>query len=255
MAGTRKGRVEGKVAFVTGGAVGMGREHALLLAEEGATLVVNDVDEDNGRRTVDDINAQGGQALFMGFDVAKLSAWRDAVTRAMNAFGRIDILVNNAGILLFKPIHETTEEELDRVLAVNVKGVFYGTQAILPAMQAAGGGSIINVSSIYGLVGAPSAAAYQASKGAVRLLTKASAADYAQFNIRVNSVHPGVIRTPMTKDLLTTPETTQDILRTALLRRPAEPKEVSWAVLFLAADESSYMTGSEIVVDGGYSAT
>jgi cyclopentanol dehydrogenase len=251
----RKGRVEGKVAFVTGGAMGMGREHALLLAEEGATIVVNDVDEEGGRQTVADINAQGGQALFIGFDVAKLSEWRHAVERAMNAFGRVDVLVNNAGILLFKPVHETTEEELDRILDVNVKGVFWGIQAVLPAMQAAGRGSIINISSIYGLVGAPTAAAYETSKGAVRLLTKAAATDYAQFNIRVNSVHPGVIRTPMTKDILVTDQSTQDILRTAILRRPAEPKEVSWAVLFLASDESSYMTGSEVVVDGGYSAT
>lgn len=255
MAGVRKGRVEGKVAMVTGGAVGMGREHALLLAEEGAALIVTDVDDEGGRRTVDEINANGGQALYIGFDVASRAAWDDAVTRAMGAFGRIDVLVNNAGILLFKPVHETSEAELDRILAVNVKGVFFGIQAVLPAMKAAGGGSIVNVSSIYGLVGAPGAAAYETSKGAVRLLNKAAATDYAPFNIRVNSVHPGVIRTPMTKDLLTTEDATQDILRGAIMRRPAEPKEVSWAVLFLASDESSYMTGSEVVVDGGYSAT
>jgi cyclopentanol dehydrogenase len=254
MAGMRKGRVEGKVAFVTGGAKGMGRETALLLAEEGATLIVNDVDDEGGQQTVDDINKQGGQALYLGFDVAKLDAWKSAVGRAMDAFGRVDILVNNAGILLFKPVHETTEDELDRMLAVNVKGVFFGTQAILPAMQAAGGGSIVNFSSIYGLVGAPGAAAYETSKGAVRLLTKATASDYGQFNIRVNSVHPGVIRTPMTKDILKDEASTQDILRGAIMRRPAEPKELAWAVLFLASDESSYMTGSELVVDGGYSA-
>lgn len=248
------GRVDGKIAFVTGGANGMGRSHALLLAREGASLILSDMDEKNGQAVVDEINAEGGQARFFKFDVAKSSAWKSVIDESMSAFGRIDILVNNAGILTFAAVNETTDEDLDRILDVNVKGVFHGTKHVLPAMQAAGGGSIINVSSIYGLVGAPSAAAYEASKGAVRLLTKATAVDYAQYNIRANSVHPGVIETNMTKDLLTTNETTEQILGSALIRRPAKPIEVSYAVLFLASDEASYMTGSEVVVDGGYTA-
>ncbi len=167
-------------------------------------------------------------------------------------FGCVDILINNAGILVLSTVQDTLDEDFDRVLDINVKGVFYGTKYMLPAMQAAGGGSIVNISSIYGLIGAPASAAYQASKGAVRLLTKSTAVDYAPFKIRVNSVHPSIIRTNMTKDMLVDEAITQQIIGTTLLGRPAEPMEVSYAVLFLASDEASYMTGSEVVVDGGY---
>ena len=167
-------------------------------------------------------------------------------------FGCVDILINNAGILILSTVQDTLDEDFDRVLDINVKGVFYGMKYMLPAMQAAGGGSIVNISSIYVLIGAPASAAYQASKGAVRLLTKSTAVDYAPFIIRVNSVHPSIIRTNMTKDMLVDEAITQQIIGTTLLGRPAEPMEVSYAVLFLASDEASYMTGSEVVVDGGY---
>lgn len=246
------GRVEGKIAFITGGGSGMGREHALLMAEEGASIIVSDVNEAGGRETVSMINGKGGQGLYINFDVASEAAWEAAVKQAIATFGRVDILVNNAGILTLKAIQDTTAAELDRMLDVNVKGVFYGCKHILPAMQKAGGGSIINISSIYGIIGASSAAAYQAAKGAVRILTKSVAVDYAQFNIRCNSIHPGVIRTAMTKDLLSSDASTQAILGSTILRRPAEPREVAYPVLFLASSESSYMTGSEVVVDGGY---
>lgn len=246
------GRVDGKIAFVTGGANGMGRYHALLLAREGATLVVTDMDEKGGHAVVDEINAEGGQARFIKLDVACPSDWKSAVEHTIATFGRVDILINNAGILVLSTVQDTLDEDFDRVLDINVKGVFYGTKYMLPAMQAAGGGSIVNISSIYGLIGAPASAAYQASKGAVRLLTKSTAVDYAPFKIRVNSVHPGVIRTNMTKDMLVDEAITQQIIGTTLLGRPAEPMEVSYAVLFLASDEASYMTGSEVVVDGGY---
>ncbi len=246
------GRVEGKIAFVTGGGSGMGREHALLMAEEGAHLIVSDVNEEGGRQTVADINDKGGQALFINFDVSSESAWQAAVDQAVTTFGRVDILVNNAGIFLVKMIQDTTEQELDRMLNVNVKGVFYGCKHILPAMQKAGGGSIINISSIYGVIGAPAASAYQASKGAVRLLTKSVAVEYAQYNIRCNSIHPGAIRTPMTAGLMSTDEATKALLASTILRRPAEPREVSYPVLFLASSEASYITGAEIMVDGGY---
>ncbi len=248
------GRVEGKIAFITGGGSGMGREHALLMAEEGASVIVSDVNDANGRETLSMINSRGGQGLFINFDVASETAWQAAVSQAMATFGRVDILVNNAGILYLKKIQDTTSAELDRMLDVNIKGVFYGCKHILPAMQKAGGGSIINISSIYGLIGASSAAAYQAAKGAVRILTKSVAVDYAEFNIRCNSIHPGVIRTAMTKDLLADDATTQAILGSTIIRRPAEPREVAYPVLFLASNESSYMTGSEVVVDGGYTA-
>ena len=246
------GRVEGKIAFVTGGGSGMGREHARLMAEEGASIIVTDVNEAGGRETVSMINSKGGQALFINFDVASEAAWQAAVNQAISTFGRVDILVNNAGIFMMKMIQDTTGPELDRMLNINVKGVFYGCKHILPAMQKAGGGSIINISSIYGVIGAPAASAYQASKGAVRILTKSVAVEYAPFNIRANSIHPGVIRTPMTQDFLTDDRTERAFLGTTILRRPAEPREVSYPVLFLASSEASYITGAEIVVDGGY---
>lgn len=163
-------------------------------------------------------------------------------------------MVNNAGILILKPIQDTTIDEWDKTFNVNVKGMFIGTKAVIPFMKDNGGGNVINISSIYGLVGAPCAAAYETSKGAVRMFTKACAVDLANFNIRVNSVHPGVIETPMTKGLLSTPESTAAVLGPTLLRRPAKPIEVSQAILFLASDESSFVHGTELVVDGGYTA-
>ena len=248
------GRVEGKIAFVTGGGSGMGREHSLLLAEHGASVIVSDVNEAGGRQTVADINGKGGQGLFIKFDVAKEAEWKSAVDQAMSTFGRVDILVNNAGILIMKTTQETTGEELDRMLDINVKGVFYGCKHILPAMQKAGGGSIVNISSIAGIIGMKGAAAYQAAKGAVRILTKSVAVEYAPFNIRANSIHPGVIRTPMTQDFLVDEKGERAFLGTTLLRRPAEPREVSYPVLFLASSASNFIGGQVIRLDGGFSA-
>ena len=248
------GRVEGKVALITGGSMGMGEQHALLLAKHGAKIIVTDVANEQGETVAKTIVKNGGEALYLSLDVSDEEAWKAVVNEGVNAYGKIDILVNNAGILLQKPIHETETSEWDRLFDINVKGMFLGTKYILPAMQKAGRGSIVNISSIYGLVGGPSAAAYEASKGAIRLLTKATAVDYAPFNIRVNSVHPGLIKTPMTAPLLATEETAQQVLDATLMQRAAEPIEVSQAVLFLASDEASFMTGSELVVDGGYTA-
>lgn len=245
-------RVSGKVALVTGGALGMGRAHSLLLAKEGAKLIVTDINDAAGKATVADIVKAGGEAVFFHHNVASADDWKKVVASAIDRFGKIDILVNNAGILILKPLEDTEDEDWDRIFDINAKGVFFGCKYVLPAMKKAGGGSIVNISSIYGIIGAPSAAAYEASKGAVRLLTKAAAVDLAKFNIRVNSIHPGVIATEMTKDLLVSPEITKALLGTTILGRPARPEEVSTAVLFLASDEASFMTGSEMVVDGGY---
>ncbi|RLA44518.1 MAG: cyclopentanol dehydrogenase [Gammaproteobacteria bacterium] len=250
------GRVSGKVILVTGGAMGMGRTHCELLAEEGGTVIVTDMNESEGQATADSINNAGGKAEFLPLNVTDDTNWKSVVDQVVTKHGKVDVLVNNAGILIFKAVEETTTEEWDRIFNVNVKGVFFGTKAILPAMKKAGSGSIINISSIYGIVGAPMAAAYQATKGAVRLLTKSTAVDYAQYNIRVNSVHPGVIDTAMTKDLLHggDKESIKALMGTTILNRPAQPREVSYAVLHLASDESSFMNGSEMVVDGGYTA-
>lgn len=247
-------RVQDKVILVTGGAMGMGQSHSELLASQGARVFVADMNEKVGQATVDGIRKNGGHADFLKLDVSNESDWNAAIAIIIERAGRIDVLVNNAGMLILKPVQDTTNDDWDRTFNVNARSVFLGTRAVIPHMKKAGKGNIINISSIYGLVGAPGASAYQASKGAVRLFTKSCAVDLAPFNIRVNSVHPGVIETQMTKDLLADPVIRPALLGPTLLKRPAQPIEVSQAVLFLASDESSFVHGTELVVDGGYTA-
>jgi cyclopentanol dehydrogenase len=247
-------RVQDKVILVTGGAMGMGQSHSELLASQGAWVFVADVNQTQGQSTVDGIRKNGGKADFLKLDVTQETDWNAAVNQIVERAGRLDVLVNNAGILILKPVQDTSNQEWDRIFDVNVRSVFIGTRAAIPVMQKQGGGTIVNVSSIYGLVGAPGASAYEASKGAVRLFTKSCAVDLAPFNIRVNSVHPGVIETQMTKALLDDPAVRPLRLGPTLLKRPAQPIEVSQAVLFLASDESSFVHGAELVVDGGYTA-
>ncbi|MBA9860099.1 glucose 1-dehydrogenase [Burkholderia contaminans] len=247
-------RVQDKVILVTGGAMGMGQSHSELLASQGAWVFVADVNQAQGQSTVDGIRKTGGKADFLKLDVTQEADWTAAVRQIVERAGRLDVLVNNAGILILKPVQDTSNQDWDRIFDVNVRSVFIGTRAAIPVMQKQGGGTIVNVSSIYGLVGAPGASAYEASKGAVRLFTKSCAVDLAPFNIRVNSVHPGVIETQMTKALLDDPAVRPALLGPTLLKRPAQPIEVSQAVLFLASDESSFVHGAELVVDGGYTA-
>jgi cyclopentanol dehydrogenase len=247
-------RVQDKVILVTGGAMGMGQSHSELLASQGAWVFVADVNQAQGQSTVDGIRKTGGKADFLKLDVTQEADWTAAVRHIVERAGRLDVLVNNAGILILKPVQDTSNQDWDRIFDVNVRSVFIGTRAAIPVMQKQGGGTIVNVSSIYGLVGAPGASAYEASKGAVRLFTKSCAVDLAPFNIRVNSVHPGVIETQMTKALLDDPAVRPALLGPTLLKRPAQPIEVSQAVLFLASDESSFVHGAELVVDGGYTA-
>lgn len=248
------GRLNGKVALITGSALGMGREHAKLFASEGAKIVVTDINEQAGLENVETITRAGGEAIFIQHDVASEDDWKRVVDKAVEAYSKVDILVNNAGILLSKSLEDTSVEEWDLVMNINLKGVFLGCRAIIPAMKIAGGGSIVNISSIYGIVGAPDCAAYEASKGGVRLLTKSAAVDLIKHNIRVNSIHPGMIKTEMTKGLADIPEAAAAIAEKVLLGRMAEPEEVSKAVLFLASDDASYVHGTELVVDGGYTA-
>lgn len=245
-------RVQDKVAVVTGGATGMGRTHAQLLAREGASVIVTDIDSTGGQETVRIIQDEGGAASFIQHDVSQASDWDTVIEHSMERHGRLDILVNNAGILAFKPLQDTDEDEWERILAVNAKGAFLGCKAIIPAMKESNAPSIVNISSMYGIIGAPNAAAYEASKGAVRTLTKAAAVDLKEFGIRVNSVHPGVVATAMTNDILADPEGAKALLGTTILDRAAQPEEVSTTVLFLASEESSFMNGAELVVDGGY---
>jgi len=247
-------RLEGKVALISGGARGMGAEEAKLFAREGAKVVIGDVLEEEGRRTEAEINETGGECIFVPLDVTDETQWEKAVSEAVARFGRLDILVNNAGIALTSNVEDTSESEWDLVMGINAKGVFLGTKAAIPAMRKAGGGSIVNISSIAGLVGGRTSA-YGASKGAVRLLTKSTAIQYAAEGIRANSVHPGVIESPMTLPImLDTEEGREQAAARHPLGRIGQPQDIAYGVLFLASDESSFMTGSELVIDGGLTA-
>ena len=240
----RPGRVEGKVALISGGARGMGAEDARLLAAEGAKVVIGDIRDDEGKALAAEINAISDSARYVHLDVTQLDQWEAAVATATREFGKLDVLVNNAGIVAAGPLREFRMDKWQRVIDVNLTGTFLGMRASVDAMTAAGSGSIINVSSIEGIRGAPMVHPYVASKWAVRGITKSAALELAPLNIRVNSLHPGFIRTPMTahlpEDMVTIP-----------LGRPAEAREVATFVVFLASDEASYATGSEFIVDGG----
>ena len=248
-------RLEGKVALISGGARGMGAEAGRLFAKEGAKVVLADVLETEGKTTVEEIRAAGGEATFVRLDVTSESDWAGAVTEAERWYGKLDVLVNNAGIGGGNRIEDTTLADWDRIMAVNSTGVFLGTRAVIPAMRRAGGGSIVNLSSQLGLVGTDnSSPQYQASKGAVRLLTKATAIQYAKDGIRANSVHPGPIVTAMTERRRADPETYRLTVSRIPLGRYGQPVEVALGVLYLASDEASFVTGSELVIDGGWTA-
>jgi NAD(P)-dependent dehydrogenase (short-subunit alcohol dehydrogenase family) len=253
-------RVEGKVAIVTGAALGIGRATAVLLAEEGASVAITDVRDAEGKDLVRGITSEGGAADYWHLDVAREEDVRTVFADIRKRFGRIDVLVNNAGIAgANKPTHEITEEEWDKVQAVNVKGVFFCTKHAIAYLREAGGGSIVNLSSIYGLISAPDVPAYHASKGAVTLMTKTDALLYAKDKIRVNSVHPGYIWTPMVEGLgKDFPEGMkafrQQIAALHPLGHVGEPNDIAYGILYLASEESKFVTGSELVIDGGYTA-
>jgi NAD(P)-dependent dehydrogenase (short-subunit alcohol dehydrogenase family) len=248
-------RLSGKVALISGGARGMGAVEARLFAQEGARVVIGDLLEAAGRQVEADIKAAGGEALFVRLDVTREADWQQAVATAVSRFGKLDILVNNAGISAQSGVEQTTVADWDSVMEVNAKGVFLGTRAAIPAMRQAGGGSIINISSQLGLVGVDnSSPQYQASKGAVRLLTKATAIQYAREGIRANSVHPGPIITPLTEARRADPQQYQLTVSRIPLGRYGEPEDVAYGVLYLATDEAAFVTGSELVIDGGWTA-
>jgi 3(or 17)beta-hydroxysteroid dehydrogenase len=248
-------RLVGKVAVISGAARGMGAAEARLFAREGARVVIGDVLEAEGAAIEAEISAKGGEAVFVRLDVTRESDWAQAVASTVQRFGKLDVLVNNAGIGGVGRVDETATEAWDRVMEVNAKGVFLGTRAAIPAMRGAGGGSIINISSQLGLVGMDdSSPQYTASKGAVRLLTKTTALQYARDGIRCNSVHPGPIVTPMTERRRAEPAVYQRMLSRIPLGRYGEPDEVAYGVLYLASDESAFVTGSELVIDGGWTA-
>jgi len=235
------GRVDNKVALITGGARGMGAADARMLVKEGAKVVIGDILDDEGQALADEL---GDTARYVHLDVSSADDWTAAVETALSSFGKLNVLVNNAGIVQVGPLKTLDVARWQKVLDVNLTGPMLGTKAVIGPMIEAGGGSIINVSSIEGLRGAAYVHSYVASKWGLRGLTKSSALELASSNIRVNSIHPGFIRTPMTEHL---PE---DMVQTPL-GRPGTPDEVATFVVFLASDESSFSTGSEFVVDGG----
>ena len=246
------GRLDGKVALISGGSKGQGAAEAKLFAQEGAKVVLADILDDEGKKIEAEINETGGEAMYLHLDVTSEADWAAAVRAAVDSYGKLDILVNNAGILLRKGVEETSAEEWDRIQDVNSKGVFLGVKAAIPAMREVGGGSIVNISSIAGLRGSTSTA-YGASKGLVRLLTKSTAVQYGPEGIRCNSVHPGIIETDMTEEMLDSAGREQWLASTPL-RIIANAHDVALGVLYLASDESRYVTGSELVIDGGITA-
>jgi cyclopentanol dehydrogenase len=247
------GRMEDKVVLVTGAGRGIGAACARLLASEGAQVVLSDVREEQLTELANELRGDGASAQTVVLDVSKESDWTEAVRTVESAFGALDVLLNNAGVCYIEGVDATTAEIWDHTVAVNQKGVWLGMRAVTPAMRRRGGGSIVNVSSIFGLVGGGLATAYQGTKGAVRLLTKSAAVELAPDKIRVNSVHPGFIDTELAAGLA------DDELRAGLeamtpLGRYGQPQEIAAGVLYLASDESSFVTGSELVIDGGYTA-
>lgn len=252
-------RVEGKTAIVTGGALGLGRAIALMLAREGANVVVTDIKEAEGAVVADATIGAGGRAIFVRHDVASEADWRTVIETAQSRFGGLDIVVNNAGVALSASVEDTTLEQWRWVQQVNTEGVFIGTQRAIAAMKQRGG-SIINLSSIEGLIGDPNLAAYNASKGAVRIFTKSAALHCAKagYRIRINSVHPGYIWTPMVEAYLAAQPDPAAAKAAAAALHPVghlgEPDDIAYGVLYLASDESKFVTGAELVIDGGYTA-
>jgi len=247
------GKLAGKVALISGGARGQGAAEARTFVREGARVVFGDVRDDEGKKVEAEIRGDGGDAVYVHLDVANEADWRNAVQLAVDRYGKLDVLVNNAGIVIPRvPIPERTVEEWDRVMAVNARGVFLGTKHAIPAMRSAGGGSIVNISSVAGIgQSLHQEPAYAASKGAVRIFTKVTASQHARDGIRCNSVHPGPIDTDMIRAAMADPKALERRLERVPMRRMGTVDEVVTAVLYLASDESSYVTGAEFVIDGG----
>ena len=247
--------VSGKVALVTGGASGIGAETARLLAAKGAAVAIADINAEAGAANAKDINAAGGEAVYLPLDVSSESAWEATMAAVLEKFGGLHILVNGAGIELVRKIADTSLADFQKVMAVNLDGVFLGIKYAMTAMrdtkQGPGGGSIINISSIYGIVGSHAGSAYHSSKGAVRTFTKSAAIQCADDRIRVNSVHPGFVDTPLTANTHADPELMAPRLNATPLGRFGTAEDIAMGCLFLASDESAWMTGSELVIDGG----
>lgn len=249
------GRLRGKVALISGGARGIGAACAALFASEGAAVVIGDVLEDRGRSTVSAIEKAGGRSEFLRLDVTSQQDWGAAIERIRRGYGRLDALVNNAGIQIARPsFFEVTEDDWDKVMAVNATGVFLGSKAAAPLMREQRSGSIVNISSISGLVGISASAGYAASKGAVRIFTKYLAIQLAPFSVRANSIHPGGVLTDLTAAGYSDPEVMKRNIELHPLGRVGKPEDVASGALYLASDEAAWVTGAELVIDGGFTA-
>lgn len=254
-------RLEGKVALITGGAhgvegelMGFGGASARLFVQEGAKVVLGDIAVEDGGKTASQLRDAGHDALFVKLDVTNEQDWQNAIETTISNFGRLDIMVNNAGTGAPGDVEETTEDIWQSQMDVHAKGVFLGTKYAIPEMRKVGGGSIINISSIYGLVGSATSSAYHASKGAVRIFNKSTAIQYASENIRANSVHPGFVDSPMTRVHHDNPNIHEERVAKMPLGRMGQPEDIAAGILYLASDESSFVTGAELVIDGGMTA-
>ena len=254
-------RLEGKVALITGAAAGVegalmgfGGAAARLFAREGAKVVLTDILVEQGERSAAEIREMGGDAIFVKLDVTSDEDWQKAIEATLAAYGRLDVMINNAGTGAPANVEDTTVDVWDGQMDVHAKGVFLGTKCAIPEMRKVGGGSIINTSSIYGLVGSPGSTAYHAAKGAIRIFSKAAAIQYAPDGIRVNSIHPGFMRTPMTRPRYEDPIRHTELLERIPMGRMGTADEIAYGMLYLASDESAFVTGSELVIDGGVTA-
>jgi len=244
------GRLAGKVALISGGASGLGEAQAVLFAREGAKVMIGDLQETAGAAVVSRIATAGGDARFISLDVSRLESWQAAVAAAVAAFGKLTTLVNNAGIFHPGGVMTETPEGWSRMIAVNQTGVFYGMKAAAPALLKAGNAAIVNISSLYGLIGSPDALSYHASKAAVRVMSKGAALEFARQGIRVNTIFPGQIRTPILGDI--TPEQDAAIKAAIPMGEVGEPMDIAHGSLFLASDEAKYVSGAELWIDGGW---
>ncbi len=247
-------RLKNKVAIITGAASGIGKAAAILFAENGANVVVADINRTGGNRTVDTIRDTGGEASYIPVDVTIADDSQRMVQETVRSYGKLDILFNNAGIAMRLPVAELPESDWHHCLAVNLTGVYLCAKAAIPAMQENGGGTIINMSSIYGIVGGDVRAAYVASKGGVTNLTRGMALDYAQDNIRVNCICPGFIETPLVAGVVKTPEEYRKLADRHPMKRLGKPEEIAYGALYLASDEAAFVTGIALPIDGGYTA-
>lgn len=246
------GRLTGKVAIITGAANGMGASEAKLFAKEGAKVVATDINDGVLHEVINEIKADGGDAIGLKHNVTSEEEWKQVIQETVNRYGKVDVLVNNAGVSSPKTMTQMEMDEWNKIMDIDLNGCVIGMKYVIPEMQKAGGGSLINISSIGGLVGMAGSSPYTAAKGALRALSKSAAVEYGKDKIRVNSVHPGIIETPMTAD--TFKDATPYYKTFTQLPYFGNPEDVAYGVLFLASDESRFMTGAELVIDGGWTA-